>query len=59
MVGKINNSDKIIYKSMKNIRVSLCSVPVEGWGVRLDRKRSEGSLGIQPKVAIVSFLIVG
>ena len=41
---------------MKNIRVSLCSVPVEGWGVRLDRKRSEGSLGIMPKVAIVSLI---
>ena len=41
---------------MKNIRVSLCSIPVEGWGVRLDRKRSEGSLGIMPKVAIVSLV---
>ena len=41
---------------MKNIKVSLCSVPVEGWGVRLDRKRSEGSLGIMPKVAIVSLV---
>tara|TARA_B100001964_G_scaffold178966_1_gene197458 strand:+ start:563 stop:733 length:171 start_codon:yes stop_codon:yes gene_type:complete len=41
---------------MKNIKASLCSVPVEGWGVRLDRKRSEGSLGIVPKVAIVSLV---
>ena len=41
---------------MKSIKASLCSVPVEGWGVRLDRKRSEGSLGIQPKVAIVSLV---
>ena len=39
-----------------NIKVSLCSVPVEGWGVRLDRKRSDGSLGIAPKVAIVSLV---
>ena len=43
---------------MKNndIRVSLCSVPVEGVGSRLDRKRSEGALGITPKVAIVSLV---
>ena len=40
----------------ENIKTSLCSVPVEGWGVRLDRKRSEGSLGIMPKVAIVSLV---
>ena len=40
----------------ENIKISLCSVPVEGWGVRLDRKRSEGSLGIMPKVAIVSLV---
>ena len=40
---------------MKNndIRVSLCSVPVEGVGSRLDRKRSEGSLSITPKVALL------
>lgn len=38
------------------IKASLCSVPVEGWGVKLDRKRSEGSLGIVPKVAIVSLV---
>ena len=55
-VGKLNNNGKIIHKFMKNIKVSLCSVPVEGWGVRLDRKRSEGSLGIMPKVAIVSLV---
>ena len=55
-VGKLNNNVKIIHKFMKNIKVSLCSVPVEGWGVRLDRKRSEGSLGIMPKVAIVSLV---
>ena len=40
----------------ESIKVSLCSVPVEGWGARLDRKRSEGSLGIMPKVAIVSLV---
>ena len=40
----------------QNIKVSLCSVPVEGWGARLDRQRSEGSLGIMPKVAIVSLV---
>jgi len=42
--------------SKKNIKTSLCSVPVEGVGVRLNRKRSEGSLGIVPKVAIVSLV---
>jgi len=41
---------------MKSIKASLCSVPVEGVGVKLDRKRSEGSLGIMPKVAIVSLV---
>ncbi len=41
---------------MKNIKASLCSVPVEGWGVRLDRKRSQAPLGIMPKVAIVSLV---
>jgi anaerobic magnesium-protoporphyrin IX monomethyl ester cyclase len=39
-----------------NIKVSLCSIPVEAVGSRLDRKRSEGSLGIVPKVAIVSLV---
>lgn len=38
-------------------KVSLCSVPVEGAGSKLDRDRSEGSLGIVPKVAIVSLAI--
>lgn len=37
-------------------RVALFSVPVEGWGVKLDRSRSEGSLGIVPKVAIVALV---
>jgi hypothetical protein len=55
-VGIINKSDRTTFKFMKNIKASLCSVPVEGWGVRLDRKRSEGSLGIVPKVAIVSLV---
>ena len=40
----------------KNIKISLCSVPVEGVGSKLDRDRSEGSLGIVPKVAIVSLV---
>ena len=39
-----------------NFRVALCSVPVEGWGAPLDRARSEGSLGIVPKVAIVALV---
>ena len=39
-----------------NMKISLCSVPVEGVGVKLDRGRSEGSLGIVPKVAIVSLV---
>ena len=38
------------------MKISLCSVPVEGVGVKLDRGRSEGSLGIVPKVAIVSLV---
>jgi len=32
--------------------VSLCSVPVEKAGERLDRLRSDAPLGIVPKVAI-------
>lgn len=39
-----------------DFRVALCSVPVEGWGAPLDRARSEGSLGIVPKVAIVALV---
>ena len=34
----------------------ICSVPVETPGAKLRRKRSEGSLGIMPKVAIVSLV---
>ncbi len=41
---------------INEIKISLCSIPVEGVGVRLSRKRSEGSLGIVPKVAIVSLV---
>lgn len=41
----------------KSFKVSLCSVPVEGAGTKLDRDRSEGSLGIVPKVAIVSLVV--
>lgn len=43
-------------KLNSDFRVSLCSVPVEGWGAPLDRSRSEGSLGIVPKVAIVALV---
>jgi len=34
----------------------LCSIPVEAAGTLLDRKRSEGSLAISPKVAIISLI---
>jgi hypothetical protein len=34
-----------------NLKISLCSIPVEGVGIKLNRDRSEGSLGIVPKVA--------
>ena len=40
----------------ESVKISLCSVPVEGAGSQLDRKRSDGSLGIVPKVAIVSLV---
>jgi anaerobic magnesium-protoporphyrin IX monomethyl ester cyclase len=39
-----------------DFRVAIFSVPVEGWGVALDRQRSEGSLGIVPKVAVVALV---
>lgn len=39
-----------------NFMVSLCSIPVEGSGTDLTRDRSEGSLGIVPKIAIVSLV---
>ena len=34
----------------------ICSVPVEGAGTLLDRKRSESSLSISPKIAIISLI---
>ena len=34
----------------------LCSIPVEGAGTLLDRKRSEGSTSIPPKIAIISMI---
>tara|TARA_B100000315_G_scaffold259492_1_gene315768 strand:- start:515 stop:2404 length:1890 start_codon:yes stop_codon:yes gene_type:complete len=39
-----------------SLRISLCSVPVEGVGTKLSRSREEGSLGIVPKIAIVSLV---
>lgn len=38
------------------MKISLCSVPVEGAGTPLDRKRSEGPLPVAPKIAIVSLM---
>lgn len=40
----------------KDIRTTLFSIPVEGAGEALNRLRSEGPVGIVPKVAIVSLL---
>ena len=38
------------------MKISLCSVPVEGVEDKLSRLRSEGPLGILPKMAIVSLI---
>jgi anaerobic magnesium-protoporphyrin IX monomethyl ester cyclase len=38
------------------MNISLCSVPVEGAGTKLDRLRSEGPTGVVPKVAILSLI---
>ena len=38
------------------MKICLCSVPVEGMDEKPSRLRSEGSLGIVPKVAIVSLI---
>jgi anaerobic magnesium-protoporphyrin IX monomethyl ester cyclase len=38
------------------MKICLCSVPVEGMNEKPHRLRSEGSLGIVPKVAIVSLI---
>ncbi len=37
-----------------NIKAILCSVPVETPGAKLRRRRSEGPVGIMPKIAITS-----
>ena len=54
-------SDQEIETTKKDLEVNdfmalLCSVPVEGAGTLLDRQRSEGSLAISPKVAIISLI---
>ena len=38
------------------MKICLCSIPVEGVGERLLRGRNESSVGIAPKVAIVSLI---
>ena len=53
---KKNRMTDIHHLKSANFMVSLCSVPVEGWGTDLNRDRSEGSLGIVPKIAIVSLV---
>ena len=40
----------------ETIRVSLCSLPAEGWGELLNRKRSEGPIPPPPKIAIVNLI---
>jgi anaerobic magnesium-protoporphyrin IX monomethyl ester cyclase len=54
-------SDQEIEATKKDLEVNdfmalLCSVPVEAPGTLLDRQRSEGSLAISPKVAIISLI---
>ena len=39
-----------------NMKALLCSVPVEGVNAKLDRKRWEGPLGINPQIAIISII---
>tara|TARA_Y100000294_G_scaffold173592_1_gene190051 strand:- start:191 stop:2101 length:1911 start_codon:yes stop_codon:yes gene_type:complete len=41
---------------MDDLKVCLCSVPVEGAGTKLDRKRSGGTAPLAPKWAIVSLI---
>jgi len=53
--------DEEIELTKKNLEVNdfmalLCSVPVEGANTLLDRKRSESSLAISPKIAIISLI---
>jgi len=58
--GNLTSDDeiKITKKDLENddFMALLCSVPVEGAGTLLDRERSEGSLAISPKVAIISLI---
>ena len=37
-----------------HMNVILCSVPTEAPGIEMRRKRSEGQMGINPKIAITS-----
>ena len=42
---------------MRNLmKICLCSIPVEGVGARLIRGRNEWSMGIMPKIAIVTLI---
>lgn len=43
-------------KTKETIKVLLCTMPVEGAGQVLNRKRSDGPVGIVPKVAIVGLI---
>jgi anaerobic magnesium-protoporphyrin IX monomethyl ester cyclase len=47
---------QFIERERCNVKICLCSVPVEGKNEKPYRLRSEGSLGIVPKVAIVSLI---
>ena len=47
---------QFIERERCNMKICLCSVPVEGINEKPYRLRSEGSLGIVPKVAIVSLI---
>ena len=38
------------------MKVCLCSIPVEGAGEKLTRSRSQGPLGVSPKIAVVSLI---
>ena len=54
--GNYISSAGSLDKITSDIKIVLCSVPVEGIGSKLDRGRDEGSLGISPKVAIVALV---
>tara|TARA_Y100000031_G_scaffold889_1_gene1160 strand:- start:514 stop:714 length:201 start_codon:yes stop_codon:yes gene_type:complete len=38
------------------MKICLCSIPVESVGARLIRGRNEWSMGIMPKIAIVTLI---